>query len=134
MRRFLSLLVIFAFLAGGCAVLDSPSRINNLQDRLDAVESRQATIEDKLGMDSQPAAYVPDTDVDFAETTITAVSMSKKEIQAALQNAGYYNGPIDGKFGKLTRQAIMDFQKDKGLKVDGIAGTQTKKALIKYLN
>ena len=133
MRIVLSLLVVFTFFVSGCAVLDSPHKINNLQDRVDAVEARQATIEDRLGMGSQTATeYVSETEI--TETTISATSMSKKEIQAALQSAGYYNGPIDGKFGKLTRDAIMDFQKDKGLKVDGVAGTQTKKALIQYLN
>ena len=31
----------------------------------------------------------------------------------------------DGKFGKGTRQAVMDFQKKHGLKVDGIVGDET---------
>lgn len=31
----------------------------------------------------------------------------------------------DGKFGKGTRQAVMDFQKKHGLKVDGIVGHET---------
>jgi len=133
MRIFFSLLLVIVFFAGGCAVLDSPTRLDSLQDRVDAVESRQEVIEDKLGMDSQATAYVEETEI--VETSeMSPAEMSKVEVQRALQNAGYYNGPIDGKFGRLTRKAITDFQKDKRLKVDGIAGTQTKRALLRYLD
>ena len=60
-------------------------------------------------------------------------SMTKKDIQRALKNAGYYYGPIDGKLGKKSRKAIKEFQADNGLKVDGIVGRKTKKALLKHL-
>ncbi len=48
-----------------------------------------------------------------------------KEIQAALKNAGYYSGAIDGKLGPKTKKAIEDFQKANGLKVDGKVGPKT---------
>ena len=132
MKKIFSILIALAFIATGCAVLDSPSRIDRLQDRVDAVESKQDVIEDRIGVDQAQPAYISETEV--SETvTINPADMSKKEVQVALQNAGYYNGPIDGKFGKLTRKAITDFQRDKGLKVDGIAGSQTKTALARYL-
>jgi N-acetylmuramoyl-L-alanine amidase len=60
--------------------------------------------------------------------------MSKKDIQKALKNAGYYDGPVDGKIGPKTRAAIKAFQGDKGLKEDGIPGSQTKEKLAKYLS
>ena len=50
-------------------------------------------------------------------------------IQSALKNRGYYSGNIDGIFGTLTRKAVTAFQRDSGLKVDGIAGPETLKAL-----
>ncbi|MBQ6805189.1 MAG: peptidoglycan-binding protein, partial [Clostridia bacterium] len=34
-------------------------------------------------------------------------------------------GEDDGKFGRKTENAVRKFQKDQGIKVDGIAGTQT---------
>ena len=52
-----------------------------------------------------------------------------KDLQNKLKTAGYEVGPIDGKFGPGTRKALMAFQKSKGLKVDGIAGPNTMKAL-----
>ena len=56
-----------------------------------------------------------------------------KECQTLLEKAGYSVGPcgIDGDFGKDTLAAVKAFQKDHGLKVDGIVGPLTKKELMK---
>lgn len=56
-----------------------------------------------------------------------------KEIQSALKKAGFDPGPIDGKMGSKTRQAIKDFQKAKGLVADGVVGPKTWTQLSKYL-
>ncbi len=56
-----------------------------------------------------------------------------KQIQTALKNAGYNPGPIDGKMGKRTREAIRAFQEANGLKVDGRVGKKTWGSLKKYL-
>ncbi len=55
------------------------------------------------------------------------------EIQAALKNAGFYTGNIDGKMGPMTRQAVENFQKANNLKVDGKVGPKTWAALSKHL-
>jgi hypothetical protein len=39
------------------------------------------------------------------------------DVQSQLQRDGYYNGPIDGELGPMTRQAIADFQADHGLAI-----------------
>ena len=52
------------------------------------------------------------------------------ELQARLQYIGYYNGKIDGVFGYGTYWALRNFQQDYGLDVDGIAGANTKQALV----
>lgn len=57
----------------------------------------------------------------------------KKQIQAALQKAGFYKGKIDGKIGPQTKEAIKAFQKVKGLKIDGAVGAQTWAELSKHL-
>ena len=54
-------------------------------------------------------------------------------IQKALKKAGYYNGAIDGKVGPGTRDAIAAFQKDNGLKADGVCGRGTWAKLKSYL-
>ena len=50
-------------------------------------------------------------------------------LQARLQAAGYYNGPIDGVFGSRTDAAVKRFQQARGLSVDGVAGSRTRSAL-----
>lgn len=52
------------------------------------------------------------------------------ELQARLQYLGFYHGKIDGKFGWGTYWALRNFQESYGLKVDGIAGEQTKRVLV----
>jgi peptidoglycan hydrolase-like protein with peptidoglycan-binding domain len=56
-----------------------------------------------------------------------------QEIQAALKNAGYYTGNIDGNIGPLTDRAIKDFQAANNLKADGKVGPQTWEILKRYL-
>ena len=46
-------------------------------------------------------------------------------LQAALNTIGYNCGTVDGVFGANTRNAIMNFQRDTGITVDGIAGRST---------
>ena len=52
-----------------------------------------------------------------------------KELQRRLKEWGYYNGAVDGIYGKGTVEAVKSFQKKNGLKADGIAGIETYKAL-----
>lgn len=50
-------------------------------------------------------------------------------IQRKLSERGYYYAGIDGIYGKSTENAVIKFQKDNGLRIDGIAGNETLKAL-----
>ncbi len=57
-----------------------------------------------------------------------------KKLQQALIQLGYLAaGEDDGKFGPITAMAVMQFQMAEGLKVDGIAGTQTFSTLNEIL-
>jgi peptidoglycan hydrolase-like protein with peptidoglycan-binding domain len=49
-------------------------------------------------------------------------------VQVALYRHGYYKGPIDGIAGPMTKRAIRDFQRSKGLEPDGIVGKRTRAA------
>lgn len=51
------------------------------------------------------------------------------QIQQKLQDLGYYGGSVDGIFGTQTKNAVISFQRDYGLAVDGIAGKNTLAAL-----
>ena len=56
------------------------------------------------------------------------VKLNNKQIQQKLVDAGY-NITVDGVVGPQTKKAIKAFQKEKGLKVDGIVGKNTTAAL-----
>jgi peptidoglycan hydrolase-like protein with peptidoglycan-binding domain len=55
--------------------------------------------------------------------------MTIKQRQNLLAYLGYYVGNIDGSWGQLSKTATVAFQKDFGLKADGICGAETEKAL-----
>lgn len=52
-----------------------------------------------------------------------------KHAQEALKSAGHDPGPIDGKIGPQTRQAIKAFQSSNGLKETGSLDAETAKKL-----
>ena len=60
---------------------------------------------------------------------ILRVNVSPEKLQQALKAAGYYNGAIDGKLGNRTKVAVSKFQKDHGLKADGVVGERTWREL-----
>ena|SRR5882724_465320 len=47
------------------------------------------------------------------------------DVQEQLQRAGYYDGPIDGVLGPMTREAIAAFQADNGLSVTSVIDEPT---------
>ncbi len=52
-----------------------------------------------------------------------------KTVQQKLKNWGYYAGSVDGIYGTKTKQAVIKFQKNNGLVADGIVGAKTAAAL-----
>lgn len=50
-------------------------------------------------------------------------------VQTQLQQDGYYTGPVDGSLGPMTRQAIADFQADRGLAITSAVDEPTLASL-----
>lgn len=46
-------------------------------------------------------------------------------LQAALTTLGYEPGPIDGRYGRASKEAVRNFQSAAGIGVDGLVGPQT---------
>ena len=50
-------------------------------------------------------------------------------IQRCLQKLGYFSGPVTGKFGSLTQNGVIRFQKANGVTPDGVVGSRTEQLL-----
>ncbi|MGR6835346.1 L,D-transpeptidase family protein [Syntrophomonas erecta] len=55
-------------------------------------------------------------------------------LQEKLKKLSYYQAKIDGYFGPVTEQAVINFQTDQHLNVDGIVGPETNHALQRELD
>jgi uncharacterized protein (TIGR02594 family) len=53
------------------------------------------------------------------------------DLQSQLEGLRYFSGKFDGIFGELTRKAVLAFQADHNLVVDGVVGPQTWNAMEK---
>lgn len=69
----------------------------------------------------------------YAEPTVIIKKGSKgdgaKWVQWWLKEKGYYSGKIDGIFGQCSYASLRSFQMNSNLKVDGLCGSATRKAL-----
>lgn len=54
-----------------------------------------------------------------------AVGAPVKALQQLLTDKGYDSGAVDGRFGPRTRRAVLAYQRDAKLAVDGIVGPRT---------
>lgn len=61
--------------------------------------------------------------------TLTSMKNKGANLQYNLKLLGYYDGALDVSLGENTLKALKNFQKAKGLTVDGIAGPKTLSAL-----
>lgn len=104
------------------AIQAEQERKQQLQSQLGASTSRLSSLEQEEGV------------LRSIYRTPSGFELPSAQIQQALKNAGYYQGPIDGKIGPGTREAIKKFQADQGLTADGIVGRKTWEKLKSYLN
>jgi peptidoglycan hydrolase-like protein with peptidoglycan-binding domain len=56
------------------------------------------------------------------------------DLQNALKTAGYFNATPTGFYGSITEEAVRQLQQDKGLRVDGVAGSATLQSLRNCAN
>ena len=64
-----------------------------------------------------------------ALSKIGSTGSEVSQIQIQLKEWGYYSGAVDGIFGTQTKNAVIKFQKANGLNPDGIAGSKTLAAM-----
>jgi peptidoglycan hydrolase-like protein with peptidoglycan-binding domain len=148
------IVVPITFLLAGCSTVSSKrlnsleTKVSTLEVKVDSVEQRQSAIEGQTGESRESVGYLKGKVDSRGPSTVVVTglkgnegylyktgkkSLTHKDVQLALKNAEFYNGPIDGKIGKNTKKAIREFQKTNGLKADGIVGPKTRDLLLQYL-
>ncbi len=139
-------IAIGALSVSGCAGQSHAQAIKRLQSDVGLLDQRMSQLE-RASLQPPSAASWPEPSSTSASTApegssvkvavaaaaASSAQYSKHEIQQALKNAGFYNGPVDGKIGPMTQEAIRQFQQAHGLKVDGVVGTQTWQQLAPYV-
>ncbi len=119
------ILIPAALLMVGCATAK----------KCDDLETRVQILEGKAGISASAKESAVMT---AGETATSSKEMSapdsptKRDIQAALKNSGFYSGPVDGKLGPKTKKSIEEFQAANGLAADGKVGANTWSKLKKY--
>ncbi|KJJ83456.1 secreted protein containing Peptidoglycan binding-like domain protein [Candidatus Omnitrophus magneticus] len=148
MSKGLLIFAIAALLFSGCATTHKGKGTQDIEELSTRVES----LEQKVNDNSEELQIVKEkvdygTDVNFKsgsssysdnyskKVSSTGYSKSKypaKSVQSALKAAGFYDGPVDGKLGPKTKEAIKAFQQANGLTADGVIGKRTWAKLKEY--
>lgn len=141
----LSLLVVFAVSLAGCASMSTVKQkdleIQGLRNQVSVLETQTQSKDQEINnlkealnkATEQPKIETVESGKEKAGLK-AKTHRSIKDIQAALKNAGFYQGNVDGRMGKQTREALKAFQKAHNLKVNGRANKQTWAALNEYLS
>jgi murein L,D-transpeptidase YcbB/YkuD len=145
LRSFALLLVAFAALAfTGCAgnkkmekdIEALRMQVNTLASDVSQLDAQQKELEQAVkapaegvgvseGIMSEPAVGIKGGTGANVYRTPSGFTIQTTSLQRALKNAGYYSGPVDGKAGAATKEAIRRFQEASGLKADGVCGRAT---------
>lgn len=142
-KRFFSVfvLVVFAFSLSGCATArkQKEMEIQGLKNQVSVLEAQIQSKDEEINSlrealnkaaEEKEAAKLSGRKKAIGEVKSRP---NVKQIQTALRNAGYNPGPVDGKPGKQTRDAIKSFQKANDLPADGKVGKRTWALLKDYL-
>lgn len=139
------LLVIFVLLISltGCATTSKHEELESqgLKNQISVLEAQIQAKDEEI--DSLREALAKATTEEKTDLTKEAGKKkvageekfppAVKQVQIALQNAGYNPGSVDGRSGKQTKEAIKAFQRANNLKADGKVGIKTWDLLKVYL-
>jgi len=142
-KKGIIFLILFIFLISlsGCATGRKQDLQNQgLRNQIQALEAQiQSKDQEINGLKEALDKTAQEKEVSAREVTVRRVvpevksRPSVKHIQLALKNAGYNPGPVDGRMGRQTKDAIRAFQKANNLPADGRVGRHTWDLLKEYL-
>lgn len=135
-------LLVFVISLSGCATARKQNDMENqglrnqvslLEAQIQAKDQEIVTLRDALGKTAEEKESFKREVTKKRAIGEVKSRPNTKQIQAALENAGYNPGPIDGQMGRQTKDAIKAFQKANNLAVDGKVGKKTWALLREYL-
>ncbi len=133
----------FIIVLSGCATSNKEyrpalehcqNRVGYLEQEIKAKDREISSLEYDLKKKEAWSYRRAETPAQTNIEPVKGVSPTPVNIQKALKSAGYYKGPVDGKIGAKTQDAIIKFQKDNDLKTDGKVGSKTWAELEIYLD
>ncbi len=95
------------------------------------VQSGQPAEEPETVLNIQPS---DETRAEALQNERLLTKDERKELQIALQAAGFYNSTIDGAFGAGTRRSMEGWQEENGYEATGVLTTVQRKALMNQYN
>ena len=114
-------------------IVDLQYQVKDLSSKIDTAKPAEPDQASSASTDSAAAVESVKIPEVFGNSPIIRVKVSPEKIQRALKSAGVYTGPVDGKIGPGTKEAVIEFQKSHGLKADVVLGKKTWEALKAYL-
>ncbi|ANS74058.1 spore cortex-lytic enzyme [Paenibacillus yonginensis] len=82
--------------------------------------------ENNVPQNGQPASELSKPAFTSQVMQVGAFGQDVYELQGRLKFLGFYKGSLDSYYGTVTRDAVYTFQKQFGMKPDGVAGDKTK--------
>jgi N-acetylmuramoyl-L-alanine amidase len=79
-------------------------------------------------------ANVYAVDLGYRALKFGNIGADVKQLQNQLKTTGYYYQQLDGIYGHGTEQAVIKFQRDNNLRIDGISGYNTIKKVNRLAN
>lgn len=114
-------------------IVDLQYQVKDLSSKIDTLKPAESDQGSQVSPESADQAEPVKLSGVTENSQIIRVKVSPDKIQRALKSAGVYTGPVDGKIGPGTKEAIIEFQKSHGLRADGVLGRKTWEELKVYL-
>lgn len=142
-KKLIGVIGLFVFMVSlsGCATMRNnndlevqglKNQVSLLESQLSSKDEELNSLRDSLNKASQQAQTIVDETNKKASFDIKD-RPTNKQIQTALENAGFDPGDVDGHMGRKTKEAIRAFQRANNLHPDGRVGKKTWDLLKEYL-
>ncbi len=118
---------------GALTVQPTPQETITLPD--DTPDSTAAlVVPEQPTLPSEPIAAPDETPAEARRNERNLSAEERRDIQTALQWAGFYTSTIDGAFGRGTRNSMSAWQAANGFEATGVLTTQQRAALFQSYN